>query len=162
MGYTDYETRVICIAQQYLYHMVVVPIHAVVTAEMKSTFYHPLGICRHNILIFSCDSSNDSICVIDDRDVVKEEVHNNFRSRSATHSRTLSPPPTSFPLQKPFYNCLGRKCLLEYPDLYIGDTKQEIVFRITDVNQCLEIHAVESFISSTQGLHLTSLSFLQD
>ena len=122
----------------------------------KSLFQEPSGLCMFMNLLFLCDSGNSSIRVIDTARLVSkrrtastlepgtsesvEEEDGIPIAGKYTVTSTLSLISTSrTPLVRPFSICCGRRILQDYPDLFVGDTKQGKVFKITDVklaNQC--------------------------
>lgn len=122
----------------------------------KSLFCEPSGLCLYKNLIFVCDSGNAAIRVIDIARLVSRKKNAATLDDSSNESQeqednipivekysvtsTLGLISTSqTPLMRPFSICCGRKILQEYPDLYVGDTKQGKIFKVTDVkvqNQC--------------------------
>ena len=123
----------------------------------KSLFLEPLGVCVFSNLLFVCDSGNASIRIIDiarlvskkrtaqtleanASELVEEEEDGIPIAGKYTITSTLALVSTCrSPLVRPFFICSGRKIMQDYPDFYVGDTKQGKVFKITDVkltNQC--------------------------
>lgn len=108
-------------------------------------FRIPQDICIYANLIFVCDSGNASIRIIDISRLVSRKKNDTLFyeasesedqddtipiARKYTITCTLS---LSLQLLRPFLICIGRKLLKDYPDFYVADTTQGVVFKLTDV-----------------------------
>ena len=123
----------------------------------KSFFLEPSGLCVFSNLLFECDSRNASVRVIDIAGLVSRKRSAQILEACASESVEEEKDGIPFagkytitstvalvltcqtPLIRPFSICRGRKIMQDYPDFYVGDTKQGKVFKITDVkltNQC--------------------------
>lgn len=121
----------------------------------KSLFHEPSGICLFNNLLFICDTGNSLIRVTDVARLLSrkknaatlhvdesDDTEDNIPIASKyTVTQTLNLVSTSkTPLSRPFAICTGRKLSGDFPDLYVGDTRQKMIFKITDVevqpNKC--------------------------
>lgn len=123
----------------------------------KSLFLEPSGLCVFSNLLFVCDSGNASVRVIDIARLVSRKRSAQILEACASESveeeedgipiagkytitSTLALVSTcQTPLIRPFSICRGRKIMQDYPDFYVGDTKQGKVFKINDVkltDQC--------------------------
>ena len=114
------------------------------------SFREPSGLCSFKTILFVCDSGNGSIRAVDFARLVtrsrnrvtldvpcdeEQENEDNIpieRKITVTTTLALRSSSRHF-LQRPFSICTGRKLLQEYPDLYVGDTKQQKVFKIDEV-----------------------------
>ena len=109
------------------------------------SFRKPSGLCSFKTILLVSDSGNGCIRAVDFARLVTrsrnrvtldvpcdEELENEddtLMERKITVTTTLALLSTSRHfLQRPFSICAIRKLLQEYPDLYVGDTKQKKFF----------------------------------
>ena len=113
----------------------------------NSLFHHSSGMCIYENLLFVCDSNNASIRVVDisrlvsrrrgdavldeplDADSDNQEDAIPLTGKFTVTSTLKIVYTSATQLRKPFSKCTGRKRDQDYPDLYVGDTEQETVFK---------------------------------
>ena len=132
----------------------------------KSLFSEPSGLCVFSNLLFVCDSGNASVRVIDIARLVsrKKSAQEACASESVEEEEDVSTCQT--PLIRPFSICRGRKIMQDYHDIYVGDTKQGRVFKITDVkvtSQCSgRLRKLYPAASTNRGIVPVALVFHED
>ena len=118
----------------------------------KSLFKTPTGLCLHGHLLFSCDSGNSALRIVDASHLLSRKKNNVQLDETISetgdedHADDSIPIPskctvtakinlasTGLQLQQPFSVCLGRQLMQDYPDLYVGDIGAKIIFKITDL-----------------------------